>query len=142
MNYKTYDYNSQAEPLATDEVLTPMETAIAAGIACGLSGNEIAELNNVTRKTVITHTQNIYDKIGIRRSVNSLAVWFLETNLKLDLSEIKRRAGAMMLLGLVVFQMAATDFDSQFMRTRNVRTSAERVRTRTRRNEDSNTYNI
>lgn len=144
MNWKTYDYNQTAERLPTDEVLTPTETAIAAGIACGLSGNEIAELNHVSRKTVITHTQNIYDKIGIKtRSVNALAVWFLEKNLKLDLSEIRRRAGAMMLLGLVMFQMAATDFDNQFVRARTTRASSARVTgARGRRNEDNNTFNL
>lgn len=144
MNNRTYDYIVQAEEIPTDEVLTPQETAIAAGVACGLSGKEIAELNNISHSTVVRHTQNIYDKIGIKtRSVNALAVWFLEKNLKLDLSEIRRRAGAMMLLGLVMFQMAATDFDNQFVRARTTRASSARVTgARGRRNEDTNTFNL
>lgn len=141
MNNRTYDYIVQAEEMPTDEVLTPQETAIAAGIACGLSGKEIAELNNISHSTVIRHTQNIYDKTGIGRSVNALAVWFLEKNLRLDLTEIRRRAGAMMLLGLVMLQL--TDFDNQFMRTKTTRATSARVTgARTRKGEEINTFHL
>lgn len=142
MNLKTAEYSATAPALPTDEILTPSETAIAAGFASGLTGKEIADLNNVTQATVIRHTQNIYDKTGITRATNALAVWFIAKNFGLDLSEIRRRAGAALLLGLVVFQMATTDFDSQFMRTRTTRTTAART-ARTRRNrEDSNTFKL
>lgn len=141
MNLKTAEYSATAPALPTDEILTPSETAIAAGFASGLTGKEIADLNNVTQATVIRHTQNIYDKTGINRATNALAVWFIAKNFSLDLSEIKRRAGAVLLLGLVVFQLSTTDFDSQFVRTRTTRTTSARA-ARGRKNEDSNTFKL
>lgn len=142
MNLKAYEYNS-AGTLPTDEILTPSESAIAAGFAAGMSGKEIAEVNNISLKTVLAHTQNIYNKTGIHRGINALASWFLETNYKLDLSEVKRRAGAMLLLGIVMFQTATTDFDNQFVRPARTGTRMMRVARARRRNDtDNNTFNL
>lgn len=140
MNLKAYELNS-TQALPTDEFLTPSETAIAAGFAIGMSGKEIAEVNNISLKTVLAHTQNIYNKTGIHRGINALAVWFIEKNYNLDLTEVRKRAGAMLLLGIVMFQTVTTDFDSQFVRpARAVRTARQ-----TRRKNDTdndNTFNL
>ena len=58
--------------LPTDRVLTRAETRIASGYVCGLIGKEIADACGVSHNTVVRHTQNIYDKTGIRRSTNAL----------------------------------------------------------------------
>ena len=90
--------------LKTDQILSPAETRIASGYACGLIGKEIAEECGISHNTVVRHTQNIYDKTGIPRSTNALVAWFLSKNYDIDLSEFRRRLGAFLLLCLVSFQ--------------------------------------
>lgn len=79
------------EKLVTDSILTRAETRIASGYVCGLIGKEIADACEISYNTVVRHTQNIYEKTGIRRSTNALVAWFLAVNLKLDLGEFERR---------------------------------------------------
>lgn len=127
--------------LATDSILTKAETRIASGYVSGLIGKEIADACNISHNTVVRHTQNIYDKTGIPRSTNALVAWFLEKNFNLDLSEIKRGFGAFILFLLVSFQIAVTDFDSQFVR----RASTRRVEVRksgrrSKRGREEDTY--
>ena len=102
--------------LRTDTILTKAETRIACGYVDGMIGKEIADACDISYNTVIRHTQNIYDKTGIPRSTNALVAWFLSKNLDIDLDEFRRRVGAFLLLCLVSFQIASTDFDSQFIR--------------------------
>lgn len=109
--------------LQTDAILTRMETTITAGYVAGMTGKEIASANHISYNTVVAHTQHIYEKLGISRCTNALVSWFLEKNFHLDLAELKRRGGAMILLGLVCFQMAVTDFDDSFTRARSSRTT-------------------
>ena len=77
-------------PLATDAVLSPAETRVAVGYCYryGLIGKEIAERLNVSYNTVVRHTQNIYEKTGIRRTTNALVAWFLATNFNINLSSL------------------------------------------------------
>lgn len=110
------------QQLATDGILTPAETRIAIGYVAGLSGKEIADRNHIAYSTLVSHTQNIYEKAGIRRCTNALVAWFLKKNYHLDFDELRRRVGAFLLLSLVGIQMAFTDFDNSFMRTRTTRT--------------------
>lgn len=126
----------------TDAVLTPAETRIAAGYVDGLIGKEIADKCGVSYNTVVRHTQNIYDKTGIRRSTNALVAWFLTKNYDLDLGEIRRRVGAFALLCLVSVQIAATDPGSAFVRSSSARrVEARRAPSRRNRREDD-TYVI
>ena len=127
--------------LKTDKVLTPAETKVAVGYSCGYIAKEIAAKCDISPNTVVRHTQNIYDKTGIRRSTNALVAWFLSKNFNLDLSEFKRSLGAFCLLLLVSFQIATTDFDNSFVR----RTSSRRVEVRrcgrkTRKGREDETY--
>ncbi|MBP5558610.1 MAG: helix-turn-helix transcriptional regulator [Bacteroidales bacterium] len=115
------DMEETRQPLATDSILTPAETRIVIGYVEGLSGKEIAAKNHIAYSTVVTHTQNIYEKAGIQRCTNALVAWFLKTNYRLDLSELGRRIGAFLLLCLVCFQMAVTNFDNSFVRARTAR---------------------
>lgn len=126
--------------LETDSIITPAETKVAAGYALGLIGKEIADKCGISRNTVVRHTQNIYDKAGIPRSTNALAAWFLEKNYHLDLSEVRRRIGAVLLLGIFAVQTVCTDFG-----TMAVRTSRTRTETRTgsaRRKDESSTTTL
>ena len=77
-------------PLATDAVLTPAETRVAVGYCYryGLTGKEIAGRLFVSYNTVVRHTQNIYEKTGIRRSTNALVAWFLSTNFHFNISTL------------------------------------------------------
>ncbi len=88
---------AHAEHLATDSVLTPAETRIASGYVSGLIGKEIADAAGISYNTVVKHTQNIYDKTGIKRSTNSLVAWFLSQNFRIDLKEFSRRLVALAL---------------------------------------------
>lgn len=117
------DNTRQQQSLATDDILTPAETRIAIGYVAGLSGKEIADKNHIAYSTVVSHTQNIYEKAGIQRCTNALVAWFLRKNFDLDFAELKRRIGAFLLLCLVGLQMAFTDFDNSFVRARTTRTA-------------------
>lgn len=129
--------------LETDKILTPAETRIAAGYVSGMIGKEIASVAGISHNTVIRHTQNIYDKTGIPRSTNALVAWFLAKNYDLDLSEVKRRIGAALLLALITFQTVTTDFSSDFVRSARVRrVEARKGGRRSRRDEDDNTLDI
>lgn len=126
--------------LNTDGILSPAETRVASGYVAGMIGKEIADACHISPYTVARHTQNIYDKTGIKRSTNALVAWFLEKNLDLDLSEFRRRVGALVLLGLVTFQIAVTDFDSSFVRQAGARRAeVARKASRNRRKDNEMT---
>jgi len=116
-------------PLLTDAILTPAETRIASGYTAGLIGKEIASRCGISYNTVVRHTQNIYDKAGIKRSTNALVAWFLGTNAQLDLREFERRLGAFLLVCLLGLQMAADPAGDTYVR----RASSRRVEARARR---------
>ena len=104
------------KPLNTDSILTKAETRVAEGYVCGLIGKEIADACKISHNTVVTHTQNIYEKTGIKHSTHALVAWFLAKNFDLDLKDITRGFGAFLLFLLVCFQIATTDFGSQFLK--------------------------
>ena len=127
--------------LKTDDILTPAETRIASGYVSGMIGKEIASAAGISHNTVVRHTQNIYDKAHIQRNTNALVAWFLEKNYNLDLSEIKRRIGAAVLLAIISVQAIHTDFSSDFVRASRVRRVEARKGGR-RRKEDEDTINL
>lgn len=112
--------------LNTDGVLTPAETRVAIAYTLGDIGKEVGSRLGIAYNTVVRHTQNIYDKTGIRRSTNALVAWFLSENYSIELKELARRIGAAVLLAL--FSLTFTVEDDQPM--------VRRVRTRTRRKAD------
>ena len=124
-------------PLATDALLTPAETRVAAGYTAGLIGKEIADRCGISHNTVVKHTQNIYDKAGIKRSTNALVAWFLSVNAHLDLRDFERRLGALLLLGLLAFQMAYDHGDNYVRRTAPRRVEARKAGGRRRKDDDT-----
>jgi DNA-binding CsgD family transcriptional regulator len=125
--------------LATDSVLTPAETRIASGYVSGLIGKEIANAAGISYNTVVKHTQNIYDKTGIKHSTNALVAWFLSENFRINLEEFSRRLVAFALFLIMGAEAVYTDLGSQLVRrypSRRVETRARRGRTRRGRRED------
>lgn len=115
----------QTLALRTDGVITKAETRVAIAYALGDIGKEVGKRLGIAHGTVVRHTQNIYEKAGIRHSTNALVAWFLTENYGLNLSELGRRVGSgalMILFCLYTFGDADNDF------------SARRAR-RARRNE-------
>ncbi len=127
------------DSLKTDDVLTKAETKIASGYVSGMIGKEIADACNISYNTVVTHTQNIYEKTGIPHSTNALVAWFLSKNFDIDLSEFKRRVGAAFLLAIIAVQMIQTDFDSSFLRSASRRVEASRTKGKRRKEDDNST---
>lgn len=128
--------------LATDTILTPAETRIAAGYACGLIGKEIADACGVSYNTVVRHTQNIYDKTGIRRSTNALVAWFLSRNFGIDLDEFRRRLTAALLLALLCVQTACVDFGNPAIRRSSTRKTEARKGAGRKGRRDERTYEL
>lgn len=113
--------------LRTDNVLTPAETRVAIAYTLGDIGKEVGARLGIAYNTVVRHTQNIYEKTGIRRSTNALVAWFLAENYSINMSELARRIGAAVLLAL--FSLTFAVEDDQPM--------ARRIRTRSRRRTES-----
>lgn len=113
--------------LRTDNVLTPAETRVAIAYTLGDIGKEVGARLGIAYNTVVRHTQNIYEKTGIRRSTNALVAWFLAENYSINMSELARRIGAAVLLAF--FSLTFTVEDDQPM--------ARRIRTRSRRRTES-----
>lgn len=96
--------------MKTDTILTPAETRVAIAYALGDIGKEVGERLGIAYYTVVRHTQNIYEKTGIRRSTNALVAWFLAENYDIDLRELGRRIGAGILLLIFCAQiLVSTD---------------------------------
>ena len=124
---------AHAYGLATDDILTPAETRVAARYCEGLIGKEIAERERISYHTVVRHTQNIYEKTGIRRSTNALVAWFLSRNCGVDVRELCLGiTGAFLLAVMAVNTVAMTG--SEYVRVQGRRVEV-RARTRTRRDE-------
>lgn len=128
-------------PFRTDEILTPAETRVAAGYASGLIGKEIAGRIGISHNTVVKHTQNIYDKAHCKRSTNALAAWFISVNARLDLRELERSIGALLLLALLSIQFAADPAGDNYVRRSPARRAEARTR-RGRRRDDDNTIDL
>ena len=62
----------QTLSLRTDGVITKAETRVAIAYALGDIGKEVGERLGIAHGTVVRHTQNIYEKAGIRHSTNAL----------------------------------------------------------------------
>lgn len=122
--------------------LTKSETRIAVGYVDGLTGKEIASRYHLSYNTVVRHTQNIYDKTGIPHSTNALVAWFLARTFHLDLSEVKRGIGGVLLLFLVGFQMATSDFDNSFLRSSSARRVEARKTSGRRNRRDDDTLTL
>lgn len=128
---------AQSYGLKTDSILSPAETRIAAGYCEGLIGKEIADKEHISYHTVVRHTQNIYEKTGIRRSTNALVAWFISINCGIDMREVLRSVAGAFMLAVMSIHVALYTGDTYVRTARGCRTEARAQRVRTGRNEDN-----
>lgn len=115
--------------------LTKRESEIAELFAWGASKKDIANRLYISERTVENHTRNIYEKIGCSK-VNELSAWWFCTtfHISFDLSPLKRKVMATILLCLMIPQII--DFDNVAVRTRTNTCRIVRVRTRRKTEND------
>lgn len=99
--------------MKTDTILTPREAQVVRLYAEGYIGKEIANILKTSYYTVVNHTQNVYEKLGIRRSTNALVSWWfcMNFNISLNTAEVTRRIGAVLLLTIFLSHLYAQSND-------------------------------
>lgn len=115
--------------------LTKRESEIAELFAWGASKKEIAERLFISERTVENHARKIYEKTGVSK-VNELSAWWFCTkfHISFDLSPLKRKIIATMLLVFMIPQFV--DFDNAAIRTRTSTCRTVRVTRSRRKTED------
>lgn len=115
--------------------LTKRESEIAELFAWGASKKEIAERLFISERTVENHARKIYEKTGVSK-VNELSAWWFCTkfHISFDLSPLKRKIIATMLLVFMIPQFV--DFDNAAIRTRTSTCRTVRITRSRRKTED------
>lgn len=115
--------------------LTKRESEIAELFAWGASKKEVAERLFISERTVENHARKIYEKTGVSK-VNELSAWWFCTkfHISFDLSPLKRKVIATMLLVFMIPQFV--DFDNAAIRTRTSTCRTVRVTRSRRKTED------
>ena len=115
--------------------LTKRESEIAELFAWGASKKEIAERLFISERTVENHARKIYEKTGVSK-VNELSAWWFCTkfHISFDLSPLKRKIIATMLLVFMIPQFV--DFDNAAIKTRTSTCRTVRVTRSRRETED------
>lgn len=115
--------------------LTKRESEIAELFAWGASKKEIAERLFISERTVENHARKIYEKTGVSK-VNELSAWWFCTkfHISFDLSPLKRKIIATMLLVFMIPQFV--DFDNAAIRTRTSTCRTVRATRSRRKTED------
>lgn len=115
--------------------LTKREAEIAELFAWGASKKEIAERLFISERTVENHARKIYEKTGVSK-VNELSAWWFCTkfHISFDLSPLKRKIIATMLLVFMIPQFV--DFDNAAIRTRTSTCRTVRITRSRRKTED------
>ena len=117
------------------ETLTHTEQKMVAYSLLGYTREEIAKAEIRSQHTVRRHFENIFRKLEIR-SKSELHRWYVENILHVDLTNLKRRIGAGMLIVLMLFAEYNFSLDLRRpVRTRVERTSRGRGRRSKRDNE-------
>ena len=115
--------------------LTRRESEIAELFAWGASKKEVAERLFISERTVENHARKIYEKTGVSK-VNELSAWWFCTkfHISFDLSPLKRKIIATMLLVFMIPQFV--DFDNAAIKTRTSTCRTVRVTRSRRKTED------
>ena len=121
--------------------LTTEENRVAELAAWGLSQKEIADTLNKSVNTVMNQFRSIYAKIGINK-INELSAWWfcVNFNISFDLSPIKRKAGAVVLL--LLFSSQLLDFNNRIVRRIRRGREIETICRRGRGREEARTISI
>jgi len=121
----------------TQITLTKRESEIAELFAWGASKSEVADKLFISEHTVENHARNIYEKIGCNK-VNELSAWWFCThfNTSFDLSPLKRKTIAIIMLAIILPQLYSNDDNIvRVFRTRP--TTAKTCRVSRRKSEDT-----
>jgi DNA-binding CsgD family transcriptional regulator len=116
---------------------TKRENEIAELFAWGASKKDVAKRLFVSERTVENHARNIYGKIGCNK-VNELSAWWFCThfNISFDLSPLKRKTIAIIMLAIILPQLYSNDDNIvRVFRTRP--TTAKTCRVSRRKSEDT-----
>lgn len=118
-----------------DVKLSRRESEIAELFAWGASKKDVANRLFISERTVENHARNIYAKTGCSK-VNELSAWWFCTkfHISFDLSPLKRKTIATMLLCLMMPQLF--NFDNIVVRMRNNVCRVVRVRARRKTESD------
>lgn len=117
-------------------LFTPTEQRIIAYTILGYSRDEIAKSEFRSPLTIRRHFENIFRKLGVH-SKAELTRWYVENILKVDLTSLKTRIGAVILTLFIIW--IEIDFSLELRRPQRVRTETvsrvargrnSRVRTR------------
>lgn len=113
--------------MKTDAILTKREREVLNHLVLGFTVGEIAEQMHVIYQCVANHIQKIYDKTGVRRSLTALVTWYFTQNfgISLNISDMTRRVGAMLLLCLFSLEIFNASFEGRAMRRSGRRRSEE-----------------
>ena len=65
----------RSAPAAPSAPLSPRQVEILRLIAAGLTDKQVALALGVSRKTVGTHVQRLYKRLGVHSRAQALAVW-------------------------------------------------------------------
>jgi DNA-binding CsgD family transcriptional regulator len=119
--------------------LTKRESQIAELIAWGLCKKEVADELFISTRTVENHARTIYEKAGCNK-VNELSAWWFCThfNISFDLSPLKRKTIATMMLVLILSQLHFNN--DNVVRTFRTRSMTARTCRVSRRKSESDTF--
>lgn len=102
--------------IPSDEYLSPAQTRVAVALCKGYDDKEVADKLCMSKYTVARHKQDIYERTGIRHTVNALVAWFLAINFTIAVEDLERRIGAAVLAVLFSIFTFGTDNDTQLAR--------------------------
>lgn len=123
-------------------ILTKTEARVVECVAVDtLSVKEAADKMCVIYQCVANHLQVIYDKLGIKRNLQSLTKWYYTTGIHnqqlFNLADYKRGDIAMLLLMIFSVEVMAANLDGRIQRAprRGRQTRIERMMTKSTRYE-------
>ncbi len=118
---------------------TKREKEIAELFAWGAAKKDVAKILFISERTVENHARTIYEKVGCNK-VNELSAWWFCTNFNIsfDLSPLKRKIIATMMLVLICSQL---HFNNDIVRVFRTRTTTRMCRV-SRRKSESDTFNF
>lgn len=99
--------------------LSKRENEVLESIAFGSSIKEVSSRLFIAERTVVTHIQNIYDKVGLR-SLNSITAWYFCTRFNLEMDGIPLKNKLYAICFFLVILPNTLSLEDKFTRTRQV----------------------
>lgn len=112
-------------PLHTTESFTRREREVLLGYLEGLQGKEIAARLFRSYNTIIRHTASMFQKANVHSIHELISKWYQE-QFGIQIEELRRRCGAMVLLGLFL-TFTISGGDDQIARRSSRRRREDRI---------------